>query len=210
MAWAKTYEEAVEKDAERFWSKVDKSKHPLGCWIWRGVIDQNTGRGHHDVGQFKGVAVREGRKKVKAHIWAYILTHGSRPLGHGGGRGASDVILAHTCDNGHGGCVNPHHLIPSTNAENQRDKWRAGTHGWQLWQKDRLIVKTIMKDLGISRDASFAEIADEVGVQPQEILRAAIKIYQSFIAEKFGVNTEFDFNEMAIKIKSSKLQRGGR
>ena len=210
MAWAETYEEAVERDAERFWSKVDKSKHPQGCWIWNGPSDKKTGRGKHNVGQFKGVAVRGGRETVQAHVWAYILTRGSRPLGHGDGRGSKGVILAHTCDNGHNGCVNPHHLIPSTQGDNLRNKWRAGTHGSQLWQKDKLIVQTVMKDLGISRDASFAEVAGELGIQPHEILREAIKIYQSFIAEKFGVTTEFDFNEMAIKIKSRKLQRAGR
>ena len=125
---AKTYEEALVKDAQRFWSKVNKKKRKDGCWIWEGARNKETGRGNHNPAQFKGVPVREGRKIEQAHVWAWVLTHGNRPLGHGLQRGSAGIILRHICGNGNLGCVNPDHLRIGTQKENAREVKEMGRH----------------------------------------------------------------------------------
>lgn len=120
MERPKTYEEALLRDAERFWSRVDKSNGLTGCWTWKGVRQKRSGRGNYNPVRFNGKYVRENRATVAAHVWAYILTFGNRPLGHGLKRGSSGLVLMHTCENGNLGCVNPHHLQIGTQADNMR------------------------------------------------------------------------------------------
>lgn len=70
-----------------FWSKVQRSDEPDGCWTWTGATDLGY-----------GVVKREG-KKMQAHRYAYTLSRG--PLTTG-------LHLIHTCRNRL--CVNPAHL----------------------------------------------------------------------------------------------------
>lgn len=121
MKRPQTEQEAIARDAERFWSKVDKTKRPDGCWIWKGTFNRKTGRGQYSPTRFQGGFVRENRRTVQAHIWAYILTFGNRPLGHGLQRGSAGIILRHSCGNGHIGCCNPHHLRVGTQHDNNRE-----------------------------------------------------------------------------------------
>lgn len=206
--WSKadSYDDVVKRDAERFWSKVDKSPHPLGCWIWTAGRSVH-GRGQYSPSTFKGVPIGEGRATVQAHVYAYILTHGSRPLGHGECRGPKGIVLAHKCDNGHNGCVNPHHLIPTSQAENSRDKWRAGTHQLAQQAKDRLFLSQIKKKMGIPQRASMAEIADEMGISEVDILREAIGLYERWILDRYNTKVSFDFDAMAIKVHGDKLKK---
>lgn len=84
---------------ERFWSKVDKSAGPEGCWPWKA-------------GKFKdgyGLFNLAG-KKVKAHRMAFELGKGPIPVG-------MDVL--HDCDNHP--CCNPDHLRAGTQLDNARD-----------------------------------------------------------------------------------------
>ena len=90
----------------RFWQKVDKNgpvarNNPeLGqCWIWTAARNvQGYGR------------IGSGTKVYLAHRFAYELLIGSIPEGR---------QLDHfACDNGPGGCVNPHHCRPVTPREN--------------------------------------------------------------------------------------------
>lgn len=86
----------------------------LGCWIWQGTRNR-AGYGR----------VRDNGKMRFAHRVWYGRAFGPIPPG---------LVLHHTCGRGHEGCMNPHHLIPVTPAENARlrrgiklDKARAGT-----------------------------------------------------------------------------------
>lgn len=86
----------------RFWSKVDRSGGEDACWIWTAHRD---GRGY---GRFESTA---------AHRVAYRISIGPIPQG---------LTIDHLCRNK--GCVNPAHLEPVTNAENQRRAAEAQTH----------------------------------------------------------------------------------
>jgi hypothetical protein len=97
---------------ERFWEKVVVTEQ--GCWQWRGTRTKGYGRYH--AGPRRGVGM------ARAHRYAYIALVG--PIGDG-------MTLDHEChtrdSNCPGGlsclhrrCVNPAHLRPMTNTENQR------------------------------------------------------------------------------------------
>jgi hypothetical protein len=203
MARAETYEEALQRDEERFWSKVDKSPHPMGCWLWTAGRTTH-GRGSYSPSRFKGVAIREGRGFMQAHVYAFILTFGSRPLGHGSGRGASGIILAHTCDNGHNGCVNPHHLQATTQGKNQQDKMRAGTHERITHKKDKILIKAMKRKLGVDERCSLKEIQEELQIADADILRTGIDALTNWIKNTHGQEVSIDWNTMGIKIHKRK------
>lgn len=120
--------EIAAKDAERFWSKVDKSGD---CWLWMAYV---TPTGY---GQF-GLSGRVCR----AHRVSYELAFGGIPEG---------LVVDHMCHVK--SCVNPDHLRAVTTKQNgenrigarsdsasrvrgvswypRHDKWRArvGHHG---------------------------------------------------------------------------------
>jgi len=97
------------KDEARFWSKVDKSAGPDGCWLWTaGKFRQ--GYGCFDV----------AGKSVKAHRTAYTLTNGQIP--HDGS--AHGLCVCHRCDNPP--CCNPAHLFLGTHIDNVRDRENKG------------------------------------------------------------------------------------
>ncbi len=116
--------DALRLDAARFWSRVEVGAK-RDCWTWKGCRKPN-GRGQYSPMNFKGKIVGGGRQCEQAHVWAWVLTHGSRPLGHGLARGSAGIVLRHTCGNGALGCVNPHHLRPGTQGDNNRETSAAG------------------------------------------------------------------------------------
>jgi hypothetical protein len=80
----------------RFWPKVDKSGE---CWEWTGEV------GRQGYGRFR----LDGRRQY-AHRVAYELVKG--PI-------LADMMLDHFCHNL--SCVNPDHLRPVTNKQNQEN-----------------------------------------------------------------------------------------
>jgi HNH endonuclease len=86
--------------ADRFWSQVERTSD---CWLWTGHVNRDG------YGQFK-VTDRPGHyRTVRAHRWAWEVTHGPVPAG---------LTLDHLC--GRPACVRPDHLDPCTAAENLR------------------------------------------------------------------------------------------
>lgn len=80
---------------KRFWSKVKKTD---GCWIWTGAKDRD---GYGRFWKEKGL--------VGAHRYAYEEAVGPIPSG---------LVTDHSCHNPP--CVNPSHIEPVTQAENNR------------------------------------------------------------------------------------------
>lgn len=89
---AKRYDDPVVA----FFAKI-KLDPDTGCWLWTACKD------------YDGYAIMTvNRKARRAHRWGYELINGRVPDG---------LQLDHLCRNR--GCVNPKHLEPVTNRENQ-------------------------------------------------------------------------------------------
>ncbi len=93
-------------DESRFWGMVDKvsEQNTGGCWIWTGSFF-----GGKNYGQFH--VRRKPEKNWRAHRFSYTITKGEIPKG---------MTLDHLCMNP--SCVNPDHLEPVTQTENNRRK----------------------------------------------------------------------------------------
>lgn len=84
-------------NAERFWSKVNKSGD---CWLWTGSrFPKGYGQAFVD------------RYPMGAHRVSWILTFGEIPTGQ---------QVLHHCDNPP--CVRPDHLFLGTHKDNMRDR----------------------------------------------------------------------------------------
>lgn len=72
---------------------------PNGCWEWQGNTD------NHGYGEIRGLGQR------RAHRLSWVIHRGPIPEG---------MDLLHHCDNPP--CVNPEHLFPGTQGDNNRDR----------------------------------------------------------------------------------------
>jgi hypothetical protein len=88
--------------SERFWPKVDKVSSPIGCWLWTGAKNFNTGYG----------CVRgDDGKTVTTHRASWRLAGRAAP--------AAGNDICHRCDVRN--CVNPEHLFEGSRGDNIRD-----------------------------------------------------------------------------------------
>ncbi len=117
---------------EQFWSRVFKTDD---CWFWTGSLDEDG------YGEFCG---------IRAHRFSWALANGPIP---------PDSFMCHTCNNPP--CVNPAHLFPDSNANNQRHRFRQGRirvpiRDWSwlrrptifLTREQRFIIRVDVQDSG--------------------------------------------------------------
>lgn len=92
---------------------VDYNKEP--CLRWPFSYDADLGRG----------SLGWNGNRYWAHRLMCELAHGPAP--------ADRPQVAHSCGNGHMGCVNPRHLSWATQSENHLDRRKHGTHATNLY-----------------------------------------------------------------------------
>lgn len=92
----------------RLFKEILEKATPDQCWIWP-MRREPAGYGL--------VTIR--KKRHKAHRVVCRMAHGEPPQ--------EKLDAAHSCGNGHLGCVNPHHLRWATRRENVADAIRHGT-----------------------------------------------------------------------------------
>lgn len=93
--------ECVNKHKKRILYKIDEN----GCWI---CTSHAPGLDGYCATSFKG-------KLIKMHRYMYEKYKGKIPEG---------LLLRHKCDVRN--CINPDHLIPGTDKDNNRDMWERG------------------------------------------------------------------------------------
>ena len=128
---------------DRFWSRVDRSAGPDGCWPWTGA------RGRRGYGQLKW----QGRD-ARAPRVAYEIGAGPIPEG---------LFVLHSCDNPP--CVNPAHLRVGTASDNTADARSRGRFGKYDWTLVNQIRAAHAEGMGIR------EIGRRAGVHYSSVSR---------------------------------------
>lgn len=119
-----------------------------GCWLWTGLTVRGYGR------------IYEKSRAIRAHRLSYELYKGPIPGG---------LVVRHTCDQPC--CVNPHHLLLGTQADNAKDRGLRGRHAvGEKSGKAKLTEAQVREIRKLSREEiSFALIAKRFGVDQKTV-----------------------------------------
>lgn len=127
--------------------------HRDWCLVWPFARDKH-GRG----------MLGHENKSHWAHRLMCHLVHGDPPT--------SKHTAAHSCGNGHGGCVNPHHLAWKTQAENLED---CRAHGTLIRHHGGNVRRLLPEEIRAIRDAR--------GFQTQGQLAAKFGVSEGTISD---------------------------
>ena len=154
-----------KKTLDRFWSKVDKTSNPNGCWEFS--ITEKAGYGCFSI---KG-------KKYKAHRISYKLYYGKIPNG---------LNILHHCDNKK--CINPDHLFAGTQQDNIKDMVNKNRHakGKYLSKKIKERKRKHPEDTFYGEQSPNAKLTNEQANQiRQEYIPRLISL--NYLAKKYNV-----------------------
>lgn len=117
----------LEEQIYNFWSNVDRSAGPDGCWLWMKSVFQQTGYGQ--VTNIKALPGSPSAAVTTAHRQAWLITNG--PVGQHKSPITDKMItnkLCHQCPGGPNRlCCNPSHLIEGTDKINAAHRAIDGT-----------------------------------------------------------------------------------
>jgi len=137
---------SLRGDGLRFLQHVIEHESGDECIVWPFARNLNG----------YGAAWHRGRQTM-AHRLACLLAHGEPPN--------PSLHAAHSCNNGHGGCVNPRHLRWATPTENMADML---LHG--------------VRPLGEMCGAAKLKTSDVLAI------RAACDVSDELLAKQYGVS----------------------
>lgn len=145
----------------KFWTRFEKADGD-GCWIWKGIIEQN-GYGSIELGGDRKKA--GSRTRISAHRLSWIL--------HNGPISSPTIFVCHKCDNPP--CVRPDHLFLGTQRDNMRDASRKGRLGLLFCKRGHPMTGTVRKPSGKPRGCILcSKIHNE-----RSKLTRQIKLYQA-------------------------------
>lgn len=135
------------------WLRAHVSYTGAGCLIWP-MSKRKTGYG----------LVGFERKVYSAHRMMCRLAHGEPPT--------PDHEAAHSCGNGHGGCVHPRHLAWKTASENHLDRRNHGTAVTSRFgSRGKLTREQKAEIIALKGQHTQADLAATYGVAFQTISR---------------------------------------
>jgi hypothetical protein len=128
------------------WIESHRTYHSDECLLWPFAKDR---KGYGNLGH-------DG-KQTGAHRLMCMMVNGHPP--------STSHEAAHTCGNGHLGCVNPKHLEWKTKQDNERDKFAHGTRlrGANVGNS-RLTEDDVQAIRAMIGTASYGKIASRFGV----------------------------------------------
>ena len=91
----------LQKDIDRFWSKIKFPNDLNDCWLFNSFHDKD---GY--------VFFWWNNKRIASHRFSYIIHHQNETI--------SDLLVCHSCDNP--SCVNPKHLFVGDAIDNMIDR----------------------------------------------------------------------------------------